>query len=121
MMAWLSKWLPIVFGCHCLDRRSFHYRGRRFPLCARCTGELFGILLCLASFPFVRVGVLPSALALLPLVVDGGIQALTPYESGNGRRLVTGLLFGYGLASLFLLSTLAVVGYGMALGEKLRS
>ena len=52
----------------------------------------------------------------LPLVLDGGLQALTPYESGNGRRLVTGTLFGYGLTCLFFLSSLWVLELGMAFG-----
>ena len=79
MTAWLYRWLPIVFGCHCREDRSFHIRGRRLPLCARCTGELAGILLCLVSAPFVLPSV-PLALALLvPMVLDGGLQALTPY------------------------------------------
>ena len=120
MIPWLYRWLPIVFGCHCLDSRSFHYKGRRFPLCARCTGELGGILLCLVTFPFVRAGVLPAAAMLFPLAADGVLQALTAYESRNGRRLATGLLFGYGLADLFLLSTCAVFRYGLELGRNWR-
>ena len=120
MTAWAYKWLPIVFGCHCLDSRSLHYRGKRLPLCARCTGELAGILLCLAAFPFFRAPALPAAGLLLPLIADGGLQALTPYESGNGRRVVTGLLFGYALADLFLLSTGAVFQLGLSLGARWR-
>ena len=117
MIPWLYKWLPIIFGCHCLEARSFHYKGRRLPLCARCTGELVGILLCLVSFPVARLEIPPSLWLLLPLVLDGGLQALTPYESGNGRRFATGLLFGYALANLFLQSTAAVFQYGLALGR----
>ena len=33
-------------------------------------------------------------LMALPLVFDGFLQRLTPYESGNIRRLLTGILFG---------------------------
>lgn len=117
--SWLYRWLPIVFGCHCREDRSFHIRGARLPLCARCTGELVGILLCLLSAPFFLPPV-PLALGLLvPMVLDGGLQALTPYESGNLRRLVTGLLFGYGLAALFLESTTWAFRQGMELGRSL--
>lgn len=117
--SWLYRWLPIVFGCHCREDRSFHIRGVRLPLCARCTGELVGILLCLLSAPFFLPPV-PLALGLLvPMVLDGGLQALTPYESGNLRRLVTGLLFGYGLAALFLESTAWAFRQGMELGRSL--
>ena len=41
---------------------------------------------------------------LVHMVVDGFLQLLTPYESTNFRRVVTGFLFGYGLCALFLLS-----------------
>ena len=119
MSAWLCRWLPIVFGCHGLDSRSFHYKGRRFPLCARCTGELAGMLLCLVTVPFVRADVLWSVLLLLPLVADGTLQALTPYESGNGRRFVTGLLFGYALVNLFVQSTAAAFQFGTSIGKDL--
>ena len=88
-----------------MDSRSFHIRGKRLPLCARCTGELAGILLCLLSAPFALPPALPALGLLVPMVLDGGIQALTPYESGNLRRLVTGTLFGFGLTTLFLRST----------------
>ena len=50
MMRWLYRWLPIIFGCHCRSDRSFFFRGKQFPLCARCTGELIGILLAPAAF-----------------------------------------------------------------------
>ena len=81
MIPWLYKWLPIFFGCHCMDSRSFHYRNKKFPICARCTGELVGILAAAILFAFVHPGVLWSALLLIPLVIDGGVQALTRYET----------------------------------------
>ena len=77
------------------------------------------MVLCLVSFPFVRVDVVWSVVLLLPLVADGGLQALTPYESGNGRRFFTGLLFGYALVNLFFQSTAAAFQYGLSLGERL--
>lgn len=118
MAAWLYRWLPILFGCHCRDDRSLHFRGRRFPICARCTGELAGMVLALAAWAFWRPGLAGAVLLLLPLVVDGGLQALTPYESGNGRRLVTGFFFGYGLVCLFLHTTMGAISFGMELGER---
>lgn len=39
---------------------------------------------------------------MIPLIVDGMLQKLTSYESQNGRRLVTGILFGIALVFLFL-------------------
>ena len=102
-----------------MDSRSFHIRGKRLPLCARCTGELVGILLCLVSAPFALPPVPPTVAIMLPMVLDGGLQALTSYESGNLRRLVTGVLFGYGLTALFLSSTLWMFRFGVSLGASL--
>lgn len=121
MKQWLYKWLPIIFGCHGLDSRSFHYKGKKFPLCARCTGELVGILAAVGSVAFVRPALWVLPVLMVPMVLDGGIQMFTPYESGNLRRVVTGALFGFGLTDLFLVSTAAVFRYGMALGERLFS
>lgn len=117
--SWMYRWLPIIFGCHCREDRSFHVHGARLPLCARCTGELAGIILCLLSAPFLLPPVSLALGLLVPMVLDGGLQALTPYESGNLRRLVTGLLFGYGLAALFLRSTVWAFQWGMELGRSL--
>ena len=118
MISWIYKWLPIIFGCHCRDDRSFHYHGRKFPICARCTGELIGIIIA-AVLAFFR---LPpawcAALLLVPLIADGLAQLLTVYESTNIRRMVTGILFGYGLFSLFLISYIATVRFGYRLGRK---
>ncbi len=41
-------------------------------------------------------------LLMAPMVADGLLQLLTPYESGNYRRLVTGILFGIALIFFFI-------------------
>lgn len=109
------RWLPVLFGCHCRPDRSFFYKGRQFPLCARCTGELMGILAGIVLFFFWAPPVWAALLALLPLVIDGFAQRLTRYESTNPRRLATGLAFGWGLYSLLAHSTLAAFWYGFHL------
>lgn len=119
MLDWFDKWLPILFGCHQRADRSFHFHGRQFPICARCTGELAGILASGLTFALWHPGWKPALLLLVPLVLDGGLQALTPYESGNGRRLVTGTLFGYGLTCLFFLSSLWVLAIGDGIWDRL--
>ena len=115
MIPWLYKWLPIIFGCHCRDDRSFHYHGKKFPICARCTGELAGILLAAVCAFFRLPPVWVAAVLLLPLIADGFIQLLTSYESTNTRRVITGFLFGYGLCSLFVLSSIAAYQFGYSL------
>lgn len=61
-----------------------------------------------------------AGILLIPLVADGVIQMCTPYESRNLRRLWTGILFGYGLTVLLLLSAGAVFRRGYALGLELK-
>ena len=56
----------------------------------------------------------------VPLIIDGTVQHCTSYESGNIRRVITGLLFGYALMGLIILSFKAVYGLGWQLGLKLK-
>lgn len=112
MLPWLYKWLPIFFGCHCRDDRSFHYHGRKFPICARCTGELVGILAGIVGCFFGLPKVWICVLLMVPMVADGFIQRLTSYESTNPRRFFTGALFGYALFSLLAISTVAAFLFG---------
>lgn len=99
MKKWCYKWLPILYGCHCRNDRSLHWRGENFPICARCTGILVGNLLFAATAWFWMPSFWWSALMLIPLILDGSIQLKTTYESNNRRRALTGFLFGYGLLS----------------------
>ncbi len=94
---WLYRWLPVIFGCHQRTDRSFFYNEKQLPLCARCTGELIGILLSVFLFLFVRPHFFVCFLLCIPLVLDGFAQKLTAYESTNAMRLLTGILFGIGL------------------------
>ena len=118
MKKWLYKWLPIICGCHGREERSFHYNGEKFPICARCTGELVGIFFALVSCFFFRPPVFVCIILLIPLVVDGFVQLLTKYESTNGKRFVTGVLFGYGLFMLFALHTIAIYEFGLKVARE---
>ena len=110
----------ILFGCHCRPDRSFHFRdGTPFPICARCTGELAGILAGLATWWAVHPPAGVAAVLLVPLIADGLLQLCTPYESGNLRRLATGLLFGYGLTVLLLTSLGWAYQWGFGFGKAL--
>lgn len=120
MKAWMYRWLPIIFGCHQRADRSFFYHGKQFPICARCTGELIGILGGLFLYPFWHPDWRIALLLMLPLIIDGFTQSLTSYESNNGKRLLTGILFGYALAVLFLMSTVWTAMQGFSYGKSLR-
>ncbi len=98
-----GKFLRIFFGCHARPDRSFYFRGKQFPICARCTGELIGMI---AGIPIAIFWGYPRfevvLLMMLPLIFDGFLQRLTAYESTNIRRLLTGILFGIAFIFAFI-------------------
>lgn len=87
--------------CHKLPERSFFFRGKQFPVCARCTGIYLGYL----SFPFftfdlVHLSLLFSLMLIIPTFIDGMLQAYLGRESNNTLRLITGIMSGIGQMSL---------------------
>lgn len=97
----LGEFLRICFGCHGRADRSFSFHGKLFPICARCTGELCGILFGIPLFFLFGIPDLPlTVILLIPLVLDGTIQQIGIWESNQIRRLLTGIWFGLGLISV---------------------
>lgn len=89
-------------GCHQLPERSFFYKGKQFPVCARCTGVSLGQLAAVIAAFFWHI---PSVLALALLSVmglDWGIQEFGIKESTNHRRFITGICGGFGLFTLYI-------------------
>jgi uncharacterized membrane protein len=87
--------------CHRQPERSFFYKGKQFPVCARCTGIHLGYF----SYPFFLFNFLyfPIAitfLLLIPTILDGLTQAYWDRESNNWLRVTTGIGAGMGLMSL---------------------
>lgn len=108
----IFTWLPIFFGCHTRDDRSFHIGNTKFPICSRCTGELIGIFIAIFIFRFIQLEISILILLMLPLIIDGFLQLLTKYNSNNILRLITGILFGYALTTLFFYSVIFVYNLG---------
>jgi len=94
--------LNIVFTyCHKNSGRSFFWKGRQFPVCARCTGIYLGYL----SYPFFVFDIFflnfyLTLFLILPALIDGLSQAFYNRESNNLLRVVTGFFAGVGLMSL---------------------
>lgn len=100
--------------CHQLPQRSFQLNGKSLPVCARCTGialgRLAGELNCIPWNKFnpmesfrLKKSILYCAVfssLILPLIIDGGIQYLTDYESNNMLRLATGVLYGIAITTI---------------------
>ncbi len=87
--------------CHRLPERSFFWKGKQFPICARCTGIHLGYF----SFPFFLFGLISlpfwwTVAFILPTYADGFIQAFSNYQSTNTKRFITGLMAGIGTMSL---------------------
>jgi uncharacterized membrane protein len=89
-------------GCHQLPERSFFYKGKQFPVCARCTGvfvgEVTSIMLLLID---ITPGIIVSFCLLFIMGLDWLIQKVDLIESTNIRRLITGILGGYGLINIY--------------------
>jgi uncharacterized membrane protein len=87
------------------------YKNRRLPVCARCTGVIFGGLVYFTSSKIIFF-ILPINAAYLnyqlcfiltlPMVIDGGLQYLELMHSNNNRRFATGFFFGIGSAMFCL-------------------
>lgn len=106
--------VALALGCHAHPERCLAWRGRRMPICARCTGIVAGNLAALpwfAAYGLPGTGLaLAGAGLLLPAAVDGGLQLASRYRSGPARRLSTGLAAGFGQALVALGALAALLG-----------
>lgn len=97
--------------CHRRPDRSFFWRNRQFPVCARCTGIHLGYL----SFPLFLFDIWTLSIwwtmaLMFPTIFDGLTQAFWNRESNNWLRLSTGLLAGVGMMSL-----VGIIGYNIGI------
>lgn len=97
-------------GCHQRYDRSFSVKGYQFPLCARCTGIVLGELISIISIlSGARIGFVYALCMLLPLAIDGGLQYIEIWKSNNLRRVITGLIAGFGLTYVYYYAILSFV------------
>jgi uncharacterized membrane protein len=102
-------------GCHQMPERSFKIGSYVFPVCARCTGVFFGQLAAVILALFGVICPYYIALCLLGVMgLDWLIQRVGLRESTNARRLVTGILGGFGLFSIYI--SLAIFLYHFIAG-----
>ena len=90
-------------GCHQLPERSFFVKDYQFPICARCTGVLLGNIIGLVgAFVYIlnwRTLVLGCSIMFL----DWHLQFIRLVKSTNTRRLITGIIGGYSLTSIYMI------------------
>lgn len=93
--------------CHRRPDRTFKFKGKYFPVCARCTGIYIGALFIFILHYFINLVyslnlLFLSMILMFPTVIDGTAQLLKWRESRNDIRLVTGLLFGIGYGFILI-------------------
>lgn len=89
------RWIP----CHRREDRSFRFKGKVFPLCARCTAIYLGYMTTPVFLMFsVTIPLWISLVLSIPMIIDGYTQLWKWRESNNTLRFLTGFLFGLGQA-----------------------
>ncbi|MFH0862092.1 MAG: DUF2085 domain-containing protein [Candidatus Altiarchaeota archaeon] len=97
----------LTSNCHQMPERSIIFSDLEMPFCSRDTAIYIGCLIgALLPFyvPMPRFAktLLFAASLMVPMAVDGVSQTIFDLrESSNPLRIVTGLLFGYGIAYYF--------------------
>lgn len=84
-------------GCHQIPERSFYYKKYQYPVCARCTGVLIGYIIGIGTTWIFSFSLKINILFILIMLTDWSIQYFNIYKSNNLRRLISGILCGYGL------------------------
>lgn len=84
-------------GCHQRADRSLFYKGYQFPICARCTGVLIGYIASIITIIFILPDFWLGFSFCAIMFIDWLIQFLKIRESNNIRRIITGILGGYGI------------------------
>ena len=89
--------------CHQHASRSFFLNGNQMPVCSRCTAIFLSIGITTFALVFFRIkaNFWTILLLILPMAIDGGLQLLTPYESTNLIRFITGALAGFATVIAF--------------------
>lgn len=89
-------------GCHQMAERSFFYKGKQFPVCARCTGVFIGHFLSVLLFLLKKQIPFRICCILIAIMgVDWTIQEAGIKPSTNRRRVISGFCGGLGLFSIY--------------------
>ena len=104
-------------SCHQLNYRSYFINGNQMPLCARDIGIYVGFVIgaLFVTFYTVEMRMWWVIGALIPIGIDGTVQAVTSYESTNPIRLITG-----GIAGIMTTMVLGIMFYEIYLSYKFK-
>lgn len=88
-------------GCHQMKERSFIFRGRQCPVCARCLGVFSGYCLALILYPFWELPMWMAFGFCLLMFGDWFVQKINIMKSNNIRRFITGIMCGLALIHIY--------------------
>jgi len=98
MVKMWSQIKHINLGCHGIPERCLTINGKRMRLCARCFGSNLGHIFAILLF---IVGQLPpwyySVACVGIMLIDWSLQTYFNMISNNARRLITGIVGGFGM------------------------
>ena len=112
-----KNWIALMeyghrIGCHQIPERSFFYNGYQFPVCARCTGVIIGEIICIITLLFnIKLSIIIYLALLLVMGADWFIQYIHLLESNNIRRVITGVLGGYGLTGIYYYTIVIIFNF----------
>lgn len=89
-----------ICGCHQKPERSFFICTYQFPVCARCFGIWCGYIMAPLLYKFYKPSVWLCMFFMLIMFCDWLLQYLEIFMSNNIRRLITGILCGYGIINI---------------------
>lgn len=90
------------FGCHQIPERSFFIKGYQMPFCSRCTGVIISSFIAITLFFKKKISSILSFFMCLVMLADWSLQFFNIKQSTNKRRLITGLIGGFGWTILNL-------------------
>jgi uncharacterized membrane protein len=98
-----NKKIGLCF-CHRKPQRCFKIKGYTFPICSRCCGLFFGIILSMTLILFAKIPpFLISFIFLFPMLIDGLTQLFFKRTSNNPIRFFTGSMFSFGCISMLVM------------------
>lgn len=99
-------------GCHQTPERCLKIKNYQFPICARCTGVAIGQILAIILLIIgIRIDIKCSIVILGIMGFDWFIQYIKLLESNNIRRLITGILGGFGIVNIYYYIIVFIYNY----------
>ncbi|MDF2589909.1 MAG: hypothetical protein K0S41_3750 [Anaerocolumna sp.] len=98
-------------GCHQLPERSFFIKGYQMPVCARCTGVILGYIIAIPIYIICGFKMKLSIVGCFVMLMDWFLQQVKIKSSTNKRRLITGILGGFGIMTLQINLIRKIISY----------